>query len=134
MKSFWLILSLIFAFSCEDKENSNGTYEYTAYFAKSLVICANGSMEMTIATDSTITGSWDISAADGFSEKEIGPQIGTGKLEGSIKAGKIFINLNPEWADNNILLNADYSKDQFGGSWVWSTFRGPSASGGFGIK
>ena len=89
---------------------------------------------MTIDTDSTITGSWDFSAADGFSEKEIGPQIGTGKLVGIIKAGKIFINLNPGWADNNIYLNADYFIDQFEGSWLWSTFIGPSASGSFGIE
>ena len=134
MKSIWLILCLLFACSCEDKENSNGTYKYTAYFGKSLVVCASGFIEMTIAIDSTITGSWEISAANEFSEKEIGPQIGTGKLEGSIKAEKIFINLNPEWIDNNILLNADYSKDQFAGSWVWSTFIGPTASGSFGIK
>jgi hypothetical protein len=134
MKSIWLILCLLFAFSCDDKENSNGTYKYTAYFGKSLAVCASGFIEMTIAIDSTITGSWEISAANEFSEKEIGPQIGTGKLEGSIKAGKIFINLNPGWADNNIFLNADYSKDQFKGSWLWSTFIGPSASGSFGIK
>jgi hypothetical protein len=134
MKSIWLILCLLFACSCEDKENSNNIYEYTAYFARNLVVCASGAIEMTIATDSTITGSWDISPADGFSEKDIGPQIGTGKLEGNIKAGKIFINLNPEWIDNNILLNADYSKDQFAGSWVWSTFIGPTSSGSFGIK
>ena len=134
MKRLCVILSLIFSFSCEDKENSNVTYKYTAFFAKSLVICASGFMEMIIDTDSTITGSWDISAADGFSEKEIGPQIGTGKLVGSIKAGKIFINLNPGWADNNIYLNADYFIDQFEGSWLWSTFIGPSASGSFGIK
>ena len=134
MKSIWLILCLLFACSCEDKENSNGTYKYTAYFGKSLVVCASGFIEMTIAIDSTITGSWEISAANKYSEKEIGPQIGTGKLEGSIKSGKIFINLNPGWADNNIFLNADYSKDQFKGSWLCSTFIGPSASGSFGIK
>ena len=134
MKSIWLILCLLFACSCEDKENSNGTYKYTAYFGKSLVVCASGFIEMTIAIDSTITGSWEISAANKYSEKEIGPQIGTGKLEGNIKAGKIFMNLNPGWADNNIFLNADYSKDQFKGSWLWSAFIGPSASGSFGIK
>ena len=94
-----------------------------------MVICATGFIEMTIATDSTVTGSWDIKAADGFTNYYsdsnkvfIGPQIGTGQLAGNIKDGQIQINMNPRIADYNIILNGNYSNENITGNWhldVW---------------
>jgi len=106
------ILLLLVILSCEDKEES-----------KDMVICATGLMEITIAKDSTLTGSWDISAIDGF-ENEIGPQIGKGMLEGQISDGKVWINMNPRIADYNIFLNGNYSNNEYEGNWYLSTFRG----------
>lgn len=112
MKRLWFILLLLVILSCEDKEES-----------KDMVICAAGLMEITIAKDSTLTGSWDISAIDGF-ENEIGPQIGKGMLEGQISDGKVWINMNPRIADYNIFLNGNYSNNEYEGNWYLSTFRG----------
>ena len=112
MKRLWFILLLLVILSCEDKEES-----------KDMVICATGLMEITIAKDSTLTGSWDISAIDGF-ENEIGPQIGKGMLEGQISDGKVWINMNPRIADYNIFLNGNYSNNEYEGNWYLSTFRG----------
>ena len=109
----WIILITILIFSCEDKKNS-----------KNMVICATGFVQINIAKDSTVTGSWDITAVDGFSEEDIGPQIGKGELAGNIKDGQIRINMNPKIADYNIFLDGFYSDDGFGGSWSLSTFRG----------
>jgi len=114
---------LLFFFSCEDKKESKDT-----------VICASGLMEITIAKDSTLTGSWYISAIDGF-ENEIGPQIGKGILEGQISDGKVWINMNPRMADYNIFLNGNYSNSEYEGNWYLSTFIGSDeVSGNFKIN
>ena len=133
-----IISCFLFISSCDKEENKvdnfNDKYEYTAYVAKSLVICANGILDMSIDSDSTIAGTWNINSGAGFSEKEVGPQVGTGELEGQIEKGKILLNLNPDWADNNIFLQGQYAEDQFGGNWIWSTIIGQTALGGFIIK
>ena len=88
-----------------------------------MVICASGLMEITIAKDSTLTGSWDISAIDRF-ENEIGPQIGKGILEGQINMNGRK-NLIQRWVvlDYNIFLNGNYSNNEYEGNWYLSTFR-----------
>ena len=96
-----------------------------------MLICASGSIKINIAKDSTITGSWDIAAVNGFTEKEIGPQIGKGQLEGYIKDGAIQINMNPIIADYNIFLNGNYSNENVIGNWHLSAFR-PSGDDAFG--
>ncbi len=68
-------------------------------------------LKINIAKDSTVTVSWDITAVDGFSQEDIGPQIGKGELAGNIKDGQIWINMNPRIADYNIFLNGYYSND-----------------------
>ncbi|MGY8780601.1 MAG: hypothetical protein ACKVJJ_02950 [Fidelibacterota bacterium] len=125
MKRSWFILFTFLIYSCEDKGKSNN-----------MLICASGSMKIIIAKDSTITGSWDIAAVNGFTEKEIGPQIGKGQLEGYIKDGTMQINMNPRIADYNIFLNGNYSNENVIGNWYLSKFR-PSdddASGSFKIN
>jgi len=115
MKRLWVILfvtTLIFT-SCEDKKNT-----------KDSVICATGFIEINIAKDSTITGSWDIAAVNGFTSREIGPQIGKGQLEGYTKNGQMQINMNPRIADYNIFLNGYSSNDSYSGNWYLATFRG----------
>jgi hypothetical protein len=123
MKPLWGILFVILIFSCEDNDEPNN-----------MVICASGIMKINIAKDSTLTGSWDISAIDGF-ENEIGPQIGKGILEGEISDGKVWINMNPRMADYNIFLNGDYSNNEYEGNWYLSTFiESDEVSGNFKIN
>lgn len=99
-----------------------------------MLICASGSMKIIIAKDSTITGSWDIAAVNGFTEKEIGPQIGKGQLEGYIKDGTMQINMNPRIADYNIFLNGNYSNENVIGNWYLSVKADDNTSGSFKIN
>ena len=46
-------------------------------------------LKINIAKDSTVTVSWDITAVDGFSQEDTGPQIGKSELVGNIKDGQI---------------------------------------------
>jgi len=125
MKRLLLILFVVLIFSCEDNDEPNN-----------MVICASGIMTINIAKDSTITGSWDIVGVNSFTEKDIGPQIGKGQLDGYIKDGKIQLNMNPKIADNNIFLNGNYSNENIIGNWHLSEFRasGNSPSGSFEIN
>lgn len=125
MKRLWIIIFAILIFSCKDNDEPNN-----------MVICASGNMKINIANDSTITGSWDIAAVNGFTEKDIGPQIGKGQLEGYIKYGEIQINMNPRIADYNIFLNGNYSNENIIGNWHLSLFRGQDdeVSGNFEIN
>jgi|TARA_Y100000310_G_scaffold91552_1_gene88948 hypothetical protein len=128
-----LFTSFLIFFSCEEERFEGEPYQYIAYYEKSLRVCAEGTMEFDIGEDSTIIGTWEIEAVEEFSINNIGPQTGTGDLSGNIKNGQFFVNLNPNWADNNVFLNGYYGEEIRGG-WSWSTLVGPRSSGGFVIK
>lgn len=133
-KRFQLLLfSLLIFNACEEERARDKPYQYIAYYGKSLRVCAEGTIEFTIEPDSSLTGTWTIKAADGFTQNEIGPQVGSGKLSGSIKNHQFYVNLNPGWSDNNVTLNAYYG-DEIRGGWYWSTFAGAKSSGGFTLK
>ena len=107
----------------------HSSYGYKAYDAVgSLVV--TGRMDVSLSSDSTISGGWNFVAA-GKDGSVIGPQVGSGKLVGSVQNNRWFINLNPEWVDNNVFLNGSLGDEGIGGIWNWSTFKGPTASGTF---
>ena len=125
-----LLFSLLISTACEEERAEDKPYQYIAYYGKRLRVCAEGTIEFTIEPDSTLTGTWTIEAKDGFTQNEIGPQVGSSKLSGYIKNDQFYVNLNPRWADNNVFLTA-YFSEVISGGWHWSTFVGVSSSGGF---
>ena len=48
-----------------------------------------------------------------------------------IQGTSISMNLNPGWADNNVVLSGTVEKDRISGKWTWITFVGPTAEGTF---
>ncbi len=62
---------------------------------------------------------------------EIGPQIGTGRLEGYLEDKTFHINLHPGWADNNVLLTGKIENETIFGTWSWVTFVGSRTEGPF---
>lgn len=85
----------------------------------------------------TISGTWEsrwIPGAD--STLDIGPQVGSGELRGAIlhgeeQEGRLLLDLNPYFADNNTGFNAARVGDRLVGTWSWTAFDGPRTSGGF---
>lgn len=61
----------------------------------------------------------------------VGPQIGTGSFVGTVDSNRIWINLNPDWADNNVLLNGVIAGAEITGEWYYSSFAGPVNKGSF---
>ncbi|MGH2574414.1 MAG: hypothetical protein ACRDFC_01805 [Ignavibacteria bacterium] len=56
-----------------------------------------------------------------------------GFFEGNYNSNdnKIFLNMNPKLADNNVFINASRQNDSLFGKWSYSTILGESASGVF---
>ncbi|MBI3578064.1 MAG: hypothetical protein HY089_01470 [Ignavibacteriales bacterium] len=106
---------------------TNG-YTYKAYDSNGNVV-VEGTFSLTINKAGEVSGSWAFEKR-GQSDK-IGPQVGTGSLNGKKDGSAISINLNPGWADNNVFLNGKIENGKITGKWSWSTFIGPTSEGNF---
>ena len=76
-----------------------------------------------------VTGIWTLAQVVGT--KNIGPQVGSGRLDGLAKGSNLHLNLNPDEVDNNVHLQGEVSSGRFTGIWHYSTFVGAVAEGKF---
>ena len=104
------------------------TYSYRAYNSKG-ELAVSGTMTFEEVDTISVSGIWAFAAV--LTSEAVGPQVGTGKLAGSLQKSSISINLNPGWADNNVFLQGTVFSDSITGRWMWSTFVGPTAEGKF---
>jgi hypothetical protein len=91
-----------------------------------------GRLVIDILEDSTIVGTWSthwVSGAD--TTVEVGDQVGSGTLAGRQTEDGAHIDLNPGYADNNVILLAAPAEKGFAGTWYWSTIAGPRTGGRF---
>jgi hypothetical protein len=85
----------------------------------------------------TITGTWESRWVPGVdTSRQIGPQVGSGVLRGAIlhgqeQEGRLLLDLNPYYADNNTGFNVERVDTRLVGTWDWTTFTGVRASGRF---
>lgn len=116
-------------------EHLTGLFQYRAYDESGRALLV-GTVTLAVATDSTLTGSWDIRWAPGADTTTIvGPQVGTGTLAGRSGAEHGTIDLNPGWADNNVYLLMDQTDEGLlAGEWQHSTLLGPVAQGRFKLQ
>lgn len=91
-----------------------------------------GTLSITSVEADSLSGNWQFHKVG--RARKIGPQVGTGKLIGQIKDGKIYINLNPNMADNNVNLRGTLEGRLFHGTWSYNGFAGPLAKGTFQAK
>jgi hypothetical protein len=104
------------------------TYTYRAYTSAG-VLAVSGSITLARTDSTTVAGSWVLNGIS--STDRVGPQIGAGTLAGRIEGSKLSINLNPGWADNNVILAGSVEGEKIAGTWSWVTFAGPASSGTF---
>ncbi|MCA9727048.1 MAG: hypothetical protein R3E12_19455 [Candidatus Eisenbacteria bacterium] len=111
------------------------TYQYRSEVGDGVI---EGTLELHFepATISTapmrITGSWELASRGTVGE--VGPQLGTGALEGELRDGRsVWLNLNPGWADNNVTLVGTIAPQvgDLTGTWQYSSFVGPVSAGSF---
>ncbi len=113
-------------FSAEDP---SGTYGYLAQKGGADVVA--GTVRLFMEVDSSINGTWDLQRVPGSdSGLAVGPQLGTGTLQGRRTASGLWLDLNPGWADNNVFLALfPQQSNALGGTWDHSTIIGPVTGG-----
>jgi hypothetical protein len=131
--SFVAIVSLLS--SCEDNGSGtgvgpapSGAYRYASYDTNGTAV-VQGWLTIMYQDSGHITGEWNLEKIG--NPQGIGPQVGTGNLVGSFYEGKLFIELNPQFRDNNLQLAGEVENGYYGGQWFWISFAGISGRGTF---
>ena len=127
------ILSLGLFFSCEKDKSifdpspaSSITYQSFDTLGNLLV---SGWLVFEQIDSVSIEGSWLLHNLS--NRKDIGSQVGNGKLVGAIIDSSISINLNPKYIDHNVHLVGIIKDNVIEGKWIWATFAGVSNWGTF---
>ena len=120
--------------SCKDNHPNapygcGQTFYYKSYDFKHHLI-VQGRLEITFSDSDEISGTWNLQKLG--NPQNIGPQSGTGELVGGlINKDSIWIELNPQFKDNNLQLRATYTKTVITGKWLWITYIGITNQGYF---
>jgi len=135
MPELLLCLSLI---GCADKGDqpvgslhpagTPASYNYKAFNAGG-ALAVSGTLVLTSSDSGSVSGSWAFVAV--LPSEKVGPQVGNGKAAGTMAKSSVTVNLNPGWADNNVILQGTVASDRITGRWSWISFIGPTAEGAF---
>jgi len=104
------------------------SFQYKAFDSMGTLI-VQGWMMLTIKDSTDVVGEWRFTKVN--DPKNIGPQEGVGTLEGGFSNGELHLNLNPGFADNNVVLSGALEDDSYSGSWMWIGFPGMLNHGSF---
>ncbi len=120
MVKHWLILLfvIILLFCCSE---SDELYEYTGFDSTGTVI-VTGWLVFDQWDSSRVEGEWSFWAVG--SAENVGPQLGSGIFEGGHDSTCIWLNLNPDWVDNNVFLSGIKKGNKITGKWSYSGFMG----------
>ena len=115
----------------QDNSLVDGSLVYEALSPAGRLL-VRGRLNIEILPDSSIVGTWTADWAPGADTTvEVGDQIGTGTLRGRQTAEGGYIDMNPGYADNNVILLPTATDRGFTGTWYWSTIAGPRTQGRF---
>ncbi len=129
-----LALALLLGCAGTSTESATSRTNGFRYLGRSAagVPVLTGRIELAFPDDSTVTGTWAIGWIPGADTTlEVGPQVGSGTLVGRRMGDSLLIEMNPNWADNNVALKAFSTADGYTGHWTWSAFDGPRSGGSF---
>ena len=131
---FILVLSLLIFNRCKQASETvvfdvpQGSYAYFGYDTSSTLV-AKGWFKYEYEDSVNIKGHWKFKKIG--NPGNIGPQDGEGELVGMISDTSVSINLQPNFADNNIILVGKFDNKYIYGNWQWVTFAGITNSGKF---
>jgi len=121
-----IIISLSFYFC--DKDNSinglkipAGAYAYTGLDSTGVKI-VTGWIKIVFDDSTHISGEWELDKIG--NPQNIGPQVGSGNLVGSMVNNQLHLNLNPQYKDNNVFLICPYDDQKLTGIWNYAGFPG----------
>jgi hypothetical protein len=105
-----------------------GAFQYTSYDSSGTPL-VTGWFTMNFSDSVTISGEWHFKPIG--SPKNIGPQTGDGNLIGGIENGRVWVELNPQFKDNNLQLSGTLQGDRYSGRWMWISYIGITNAGSF---
>ena len=129
-----LTLTVIaFLITCSSPDNilgpaPSGQYVYSSFDSTGKMI-VKGWLILRFDDTNEISGKWNFYPV-GHPE-DIGPQTGNGKLKGGTFHDMVWIELNPQFSDNNLRLSGNIVDGIFAGRWTWITYSGPTNHGSF---
>lgn len=129
------IIIIIILVSCSNKEvkgivnpTFSGTYSYSSFDTTGTPI-VKGWFSISFQESVTIKGEWHFEKIG--DPENIGPQVGSGELEGGVDKGRIWIELQPKFRDNNLQLDGKIENNYYSGKWQWISFIGHTNYGTF---
>lgn len=128
MRKFVLFLLIVLMASCYKNRDGifnilpKDVYTYTGCDSTGVVI-VKGWLVLELEDSTQVTGEWEINKVG--DPKGIGPQIGKGTLVGGFNEDQLWINLNPDYMDDNVFLSGSLEETEYSGTWSYSTFVGP---------
>jgi hypothetical protein len=122
--------AVILLFGCKRASESvpAGAYAYTCYDSSGVAL-VDGWLLLVITDSSKVTGEWLLDPIG--DPQNVGPQTGKGKLRGGIDGEKIWIELNPEFNNDNLQLHGILLQGRLEGQWAWIRYDGLGNQGTF---
>lgn len=125
-----LALGLFLASGCDLGTNvdSNQSFSYTGYDSTGVKIIT-GTLTFFHDDSLTYSGTWNFRKIE--NPAKIGPQTGTGSFVGGLSDSLVWLNLNPNYADNNVFLIGELEPMRYRGNWQYVSFIGVTNHGTF---
>jgi hypothetical protein len=111
-----------------DESIPKGAFSYTSYDTNGTAI-VSGWFTMNLSNLDSISGEWHFKQLG--NAQNIGPQTGDGTLIGGTSNGRVWIELNPQFRDNNLQLTGTLETNKYFGQWIWISFAGITNRGIF---
>lgn len=105
-----------------------GAFQYRAYDTNGTLII-QGWMTLNTSDSAHVRGEWHFNKVGNPSN--IGPHFGDDSLSGGFYQSRLSLNLNRQFADNNVILIGEITNLSFKGDWKWIGFPGQLNHGTF---
>jgi hypothetical protein len=122
--------------SVTEKPFPVGDYKYASYDDKGdkvvegrISITSSEVRRIGSEEQTQLKGNWELKKVG--TQEHIGMQEGKGELIGSLDKGEIYLNLNPNISDANVILQGKIEGKQFHGTWAVKGYAGVVSQGTF---
>jgi hypothetical protein len=107
---------------------AEGYYSYQAYDQSGRLV-VTGLLRFDKLDIDGVKGSWQMNNVNGSERTGISEAFGV--FEGFLKGDALYLNLNPGWVDNNVILQGMQTSGGFEGDWAYIGFPGVLNQGKF---
>jgi hypothetical protein len=105
-------------------------YLYSAYHATDLAV-VEGTLAFSLDVSGRVSGRWTTRRTDVEPSIDVGPQVGTGTLEGEVERDGRLVLRTTSIADYEVLIVCESSSGDMRGHWQYRNDAGVAASGRF---